>query len=143
MTVSTDFHALVGRLLLGWFFLSQANLRVGQWDAMLLLVQMRHIPLGATLLSLSLVTMLLGGAGIILGWQARLCAAALTLCTLAWVVCAHDFWNLQNAIDRTGDFETFSLGLGLVGGLLLLTGFGPGRFSMDAWTARSAQRENA
>lgn len=121
---------LLGRLLLGWFFLSQAILRVGQWSSAALFVE--GLPLGHLLLSFSLVAMLIGGLGLVLGLQTRACAAILAVCTLGWLLSAHPFWRIGDSAARGADYQVFALGVGLVAGLVLLVAAGPGRWSLDA-----------
>jgi putative oxidoreductase len=139
MSVSKSFLLLLGRALVGWYFVSQAVMRISNWDAMAILVEIKHVPMGQILLTFSLIAMLLGGVTLILGYQARLTAAVLVLCTGAWLLVAHDFWSIHDAVVRDSDYQTFALGIALLGGLLLMMGEGPGRFSLDAMISRQAE----
>ena len=123
--------ALCGRVLLGWFFASQALQRIDEWSAMVILVQMKRVPFGQVSLGLSLIAMFFGSAGVVTGFQTRFSAFALIICTGAWMGIAHDFWTIQDPVVRQAEFLIFSLGISLIGGLLSLIAFGAGRFSFD------------
>lgn len=122
---------LCGRALLGWFFASQALQRIDEWSAMVILVQMKHVPFGQVSLGLSLIAMFFGSAGLVLGFQTRFSALVLAICTGGWALIAHDFWAIQNPIARQADFLIFSLGIAVIGGLLCLVASGGGQFSVD------------
>ena len=47
MSFSEYISPLVGRLVLAWFFLSQALHYAGQWDATVQLMAFRHLPISA------------------------------------------------------------------------------------------------
>lgn len=123
--------ALCGRVLLGWFFASQALQRIEEWNAMVVLVEMKRVPLGQVSLGLSLIAMFFGSAGLVMGFQTRFSAFVLAICTGGWAVIAHDFWTMQNPIARQSDFLIFSLGIAVIGGLLCLFASGGGQLSVD------------
>ncbi len=123
--------ALCGRVLLGWFFASQALQRIDEWSSMVILVQMKRVPFGQVSLGLSLIAMFFGSAGLVMGFQTRFSAFVLAICTSGWVLIAHDFWTIQDPVARQSDFLTFSLGVAVIGGLLCLFASGGGQFSVD------------
>ena len=131
MDALSGLTALLSRILLGWFFVSQAIQRINEWGAMVLLVEAKHVPFGQLSLAMSLIAMFFGSAGIVTGFQTRFSAFALIICTGAWMGIAHDFWTIQDPVVRQGEFLIFSLGISLIGGLLSLIAFGAGRFSFD------------
>ena len=138
MAAINGMTALIGRILLGWFFVSQAVQRINEWGAMVILVEMKHVPLGQVSLAMSLIAMFFGSVGLVTGFQTRFSAFALAICTGAWVAVAHDFWTIQNPIVRQADFLIFSLGVAIIGGLLSFIAFGAGRFSLDGIETQSS-----
>jgi putative oxidoreductase len=130
--------ALGGRVLLGWFFTSQAVQRINEWGAMKILVQTRHIPFGAMLLTLSLLAMFFGSIGLVSGFRTRFSAFVLIICTSAWIGVAHDFWAIQNPIARAADYQIFALGMALIGGLFAFVASGAGQYSADNMARTSA-----
>ena len=131
MDVLSGLTALLSRILLGWFFVSQAIQRVNEWGAMVVLVETKRVPFGQLSLAISLIAMFFGSAGVVTGFQTRFSAFALIICTGAWMGIAHDFWTIQDPVVRQAEFLIFSLGISLIGGLLSLIAFGAGRFSFD------------
>lgn len=123
--------ALLGRILLGWFFISQAVQRINEWRAMIILVEVKRIPLGQVSLAMSLIAMFFGSIGLVTGFQTRFSAFALIVCTGSWIAVVHDFWTIQNPVVRQAEFLIFSLGVAIIGGLLSLIAFGAGPFSLD------------
>jgi len=121
---------MLGRWLLGWFFISEALHRVRDWDAMVILVQLKHVPYGQPLLALAVVAMIFGGSMLFIGFQTRFSVLILALCTIASTGLAHDFWTIRNAAERASDYQDFVLGIAIIGGLLTIAAFGGGRFSI-------------
>jgi len=65
---------------------------------------------------------------IIVGYQARLSALALIGLTVIATLLAHRYWEVP-AAQQFGQAMNFWRNVGLVGGLLLIAAFGPGRFA--------------
>lgn len=99
---------------------------------MVVLVQMKHLPFGTLLLGVAILAMIMGAAGLLVGFQTRFSALVLACCTLGWMLVAHDFWNIDNPLERAADYQTFALGAALTGGLLVLVGRGAGNIAFDA-----------
>ena len=99
---------------------------------MVVLVEMKHVPLGQVSLGLSLIAMFFGSAGLVMGFQTRFSALVLAICTGGWALIAHDFWTVQNPIAQQADFLIFSLGIAVIGGLLGLFASGGGKLSVDS-----------
>jgi putative oxidoreductase len=132
MSFSEYISPLVGRLILAWFFLSEAMAYAGQWDGTIQLMALKNIPLQPLLLALALIVMVLGGLSLIFGFQARYGAVMLFGYTIIVSVAMHDFWLINNAIDRAADYEIFARNMAIAGGLLLLVGMGPGPVAIDS-----------
>ena len=71
-----------------------------------------------------------GGALVLIGFQARLAALALVVLTVLAKLIFHDFWSLAGA-EREMQFINFLKNLSMIGGLLLVVGFGSGPLSLD------------
>jgi putative oxidoreductase len=131
MSFAETFSPLLGRALLAWFFVSQAVDRLQAWDAMIVLLTMRHVPGAPLVLAVGALAMILGGLAVLVGFQTRFSALVLLLCTIGWLAILHDFWHLHDALERAADLQTFALGVALAGGLLVLMGRGAGSFAFD------------
>ncbi len=132
MSFSEYISPLVGRLILAWFFLSEAMAYAGQWDGTIQLMALKNIPAQPLLLALALIVMFLGGLSLVFGFQTRYGAVLLFGYTIIVSVAMHDFWLINNAIDRASDYEIFARNMAIAGGLLLLVGMGPGPVAIDS-----------
>ena len=71
-----------------------------------------------------------GGIALILGWKARIVALALAAFTLVATLVFHRFWEMQpDAVMANTLF--FYKNVGVIGGMLMVFAFGPGKFSID------------
>ena len=132
MSVSERLSPLVGRLVFGWFFLSQVSAYGGDWNGTIALMAFRGIPGGAFLLALTLLLMVMGSISLILGFQARYGALMLFAVTIVATLLLHDYWHITgNRAARAADFELFACNAAIAGGLLMLIGLGPGPVSID------------
>ncbi len=132
MSFSEYISPLVGRLVLAWFFIGEAFVYAAQWDGTIQLMALKGIPVAPLLLALALILMLLGGASLALGFQTRHGALLLFGFTVVVSVAMHDFWKINNAIDRAADYDIFARNMAIAGGLLLLVGMGPGPVAIDS-----------
>lgn len=115
---------LIGRLLLSVIFCTSAMSKSFGWAANVEYVSSRHLPLIPLLLHAALLIEGLGSICLITGFAARLAATALFLYMIPVTVLLHDFMGTQ-----------FQKNLGIMGGLLMIAAFGPGRFALSAASA--------
>jgi len=132
MSFSEYISPLVGRLILAWFFLSQAIFYAGQWDATVQLMAFKGVPVPPVLLMLSLIIIWLGALSLIAGFQTRHGAVLLFGFTIIVSVAMHNFWLIHDAIARGADYEIFARNMAIAGALLLLVGMGPGPVAIDS-----------
>ena len=132
MSFSEYISPLVGRLILAWFFLSQAIFYAGQWDATVQLMALKGIPVAPVLLTLSLIVIFLGGLSLVLGFQTRHGAVLLFGFTIVVSVAMHNFWMVQDRLVRTEEYDLFARNMAIAGALLLLVGMGPGPVAIDS-----------
>lgn len=130
MSLSEYISPLVGRFVLGWYFLSQGWLMGHQWDQTVSGMAARQVPIAPLLLALAIVVMVLGALSLILGYHARHGAMLLFAFVIIAAVLMHGFWNDPGA-TRAADYELFARNMAIAGGLLMIVGLGPGRFAFD------------
>lgn len=131
MSISERISPFLGRLVIAWFFLSEAWWRLNDWEGSVALMHMKHINNAAPLLALSVVVMVLGGVALILGYHTRAGALLLFAFTVIVSMVMHDYWKIADAIDRDADYDLFIRNMAIAGGLLFLVGMGPGPFALD------------
>lgn len=131
MSISEHISPFLGRLILAWFFLSEAWWRLNDWNGTLTLMHMKHIHNATPLLALALVVMVLGGISLVFGYHTRPGALILFGFTVIASALLHDYWKIANAVERGADYDLFIRNMAIAGGLLFLVGMGPGPFALD------------
>ena len=121
----------LGRLVLAWFFLTQAYRYALDWNDTTILLTMKNVPTPPVLLLTALTGIVLGSISLVLGFRTRAGALALFAITIAATVTMHDYWHLRAAAARSADFDIFARNIAIAGGLLMLIGMGSGRFAID------------
>jgi len=131
MNALTTPAALVGRLLLGGFFLyyGLGKFAALQGTAGYIGSVGLPLPMAGAVFAAAIET--LGGLALLLGFQARIAALALAAFTVVATVIFHAFWAVP-ADQAFVQQLMFMKNIGVVGGLLALVAFGAGRFSLDA-----------
>ncbi|MGE0547403.1 MAG: DoxX family protein [Kofleriaceae bacterium] len=96
------------------------------------------IPSADVLVYVAAFIEILGAISILFGFVARLGALGLAIYLIPVTLTFHDFWNFTGAEQKT-QLVNFLKNLTIMGGLLLLTSFGAGRYSIDAALRRPFQ----
>jgi putative oxidoreductase len=127
--------ALFGRILLSAIFLISGFAKITDWSGTAGHMEkagMVAIPLflvGAIVLEIG------GGLSVHLGWFTRIGTVALVVFLVAATLVFHNFWAYDGA-ERTQQMINFMKNLAIMGGLLTLMAFGPGRYSVDGRCCR-------
>jgi putative oxidoreductase len=85
------------------------------------------------LLAAAIVVEVGAGAGIVIGFRTRLMALVLFVFTIVVSFVMHDFWTMSDPELKSVEAQLFAKNMAIAGGLLLLLGFGAGRWSYDSW----------
>lgn len=131
MSFGESIAPLLGRLLLSWFFLSEAYRYADDWSGTTTLLAMKGLPAPGILLFVALAAMVMGGLSLLFGLRTRLGALALFAFTIVATAVMHDYWKLHEAATRQADYDIFVRNLAIAGGLLVLVGLGGGGFALD------------
>ncbi|MDT0595972.1 DoxX family protein [Glaciecola petra] len=130
---------LIGRVLLGLYFLLPGIQKVLQFDTMLAYMTRHEVPFTQMLLVITLVLQIVAGLALISGFKVKVFAFSLAILTLIINFYMHNFWSLPEGGDVARETQNFVKNLGIFAGLMVLSGFGAGAISLDA---RSANRKN-
>ena len=131
MTTRTqDTVALGGRILLAVMFIISGFGKITGFDGTVGYIASKGLPL-PQLVAIGTIAVELGG-GIMLaaGFKARWAALALAVFTLLAAVIFHNFWAAE-AAQKMGQQINFMKNISIVGGMLMVFAFGPGRLSVD------------
>ena len=127
---------VLGRALLGLYFLVPGVMKIMGFDAMLAYMTTHAVPFAAPLLVLTIILQIGSGLALIVGWQTKLAAFLLAGLTLLICVYMHDFWNHYEGGNQQHEMQNFIKNLGIFAGLLILAARGAPRASLDARAAK-------
>jgi putative oxidoreductase len=130
MDARKDVAALVGRVLLALMFVWAGYGKITGYDGTAGFMASVGMPMVGVLLPLTILVELGGGIALIVGWQARWVALALAAFTLVASLIFHNFWAMTGAAVMTNTLF-FYKNVAVIGGMLMVFAFGPGRFSID------------
>lgn len=125
-----DVSRLLGRILLSVIFLWSGFGKITGFAGTAGYMASKGLPMVEVLLALSIVIEIGGALMIILGWKARLAAAALFLWMIPVTLMFHNFWAMppdQVQMQMINFFKN----LAIMGGLLMVLGCGSGPYSVD------------
>ena len=124
------FPVLIARLLLALMFLLAGISKFAGLEGTAGYIASKGLPLPQLLAFASALIEVVGGVMLIVGWQARWAALALAAFTALASVIFHNYWSLP-ADKQMIDQLMFMKNLSVVGGLLMVFGFGAGPLSLD------------
>lgn len=127
----TAFAPLVGRILVAAIFLWSGIGKIGGFAGTLAYMQSKGVLLAEIALVITIIVEIGAALMLILGWKARLGAAALFLWMIPVTLIFHAFWAVPPEEVQMQTIQFFK-NLGLMGAMLLIVGFGSGPYSVDA-----------
>jgi putative oxidoreductase len=131
VSAHSDSLLLVARLFLAEVFLYSGVVKLVGWQAAIAEFDLLGVPLPVPAVAATVAVQLLGGLAIALGWQFRAAAAVLAAFAVVATLIGHPFWAFAG-VEFQRHLTTALEHLAIVGGFLLLTITGPGRFSLQA-----------
>jgi putative oxidoreductase len=111
---------VVGRSLLGLYFIGPGVSKVFDFASTLALMRMKGVPFSLFLLPLTIAIQLLGGIFLILGKNLRLTAFMLFGLTIFINIFIHNFWALNGDPSQAHEMQNFVKNLAIAAGLLVL-----------------------
>jgi putative oxidoreductase len=130
MKNQTDAMALVGRILLGLIFVLSGFQKLTGFSGVAAGIAGKGLPMPEVLAVLSVAIELGAGLLLLVGWKARWAALLLFLFTIPITLVFHNFWAMEGAEAAMNEIH-FMKNVSIMGGMLLVAAFGPGRYSVD------------
>lgn len=127
--------ALIGRLALAAIFFVSGSAKLADVAGTAGYMSAVGLPFPETLAMFAGVAEILGALSLAFGALTRVGALGLILFLIPTTLLFHGFWALEGDAQRM-ELGQFLKNLGIVGGLLLLISFGPGRYSIDSLLRR-------
>ncbi len=131
MTMIENACLLIGRFLLGMYFILPGIGKITGFDTTASYMQEHNVPFIPVLLVLTIVIQLSLGGAIILGFKGKFAAFVLAGLTLVISLFMHNFWDYSEGMERNHETQNFFKNMGIMAGLLVVAGVGTGRFSLD------------
>lgn len=113
---------LLGRSLLGLYFIVPGITKITGFAAMAAYMQSHNVPLIQPLLVLTIVLQIGCGSCLLLGWRAPLMAFVLAGLTLVISVFMHNFWIMEEGMQRAHEMQNFIKNMAIMAGLLYVAG---------------------
>lgn len=130
MRGNLDALAMVGRVLLAVMFIYSGFGKITGFERTAGYIASKGLPLPEVLAGIAVAIELLGGIALVIGFKTRLVALAFAVFLIVITPIFHNFWNALPA-DAMSQQLNFMKNLTILGGMLVLAAFGPGRFSAD------------
>ena len=111
---------IVGRTLLGLYFIGPGLSKVFEFTAILALMRIKGVPFSSVLLPLTIFIQLIGGMFLILGKNLRLASFILFGLTICINIFIHNFWALNGDPSQAHETQNFIKNLAIAAGLLVL-----------------------
>jgi putative oxidoreductase len=100
-----------------------------EWNTTVHMLKIIGIPAAPLALGIATVIELLGGLALLLGLYTRVSAAIMFLYLIPVTLIMHNFWSV-GPLQMSIQLVNFLKNLAIMGGLAVLAGYGPGRYSI-------------
>ena len=115
-----DISILVGRSLLGLYFLGPGLAKIFNYSNYVAVMQENQVPLTLVALPVVILIQVIGGVMLILNLNVKVSALALFITTIVINIYIHDFWTLAEGISKAHETQNFVKNLAICAGLLVL-----------------------
>ncbi len=126
-----EWGPLVGRVMVSTIFLMSGLMKIGNFVGTSGYMAKMGVPMSDIALAVTIIVEVGGAAMIIVGWNARLGAAALFLWMVPVSLMFHAFWAVPQAQMQT-QMAMFMKNLAMMGAMLMIMAFGSGAKSLKA-----------
>ncbi len=130
MNATSDALSLIGRIFLAVIFLVSGFGKIGGFEGLLGAIASKGLPMPQVFAIATIVIEVGAGLMLVFGWKARWAAFLLAVFTAIVTFFFHNFWAVPKAQEYMEQIN-FMKNLALIGGLLFVMAFGPGRLSID------------
>ncbi len=128
--VVTKFGPVLGRCMVALIFLLSGIGKISAFQGTAGYIASKGVPMAEVALVITIAIEIGGALMLILGWKARLGAAALFLWLIPVSLMIHNFWDMSGQeymINRI----MFLKNVAIMGAMLYIMAYGSGRYSLD------------
>jgi len=115
-----DISILIGRSLLGLYFLGPGIAKVFNYSNYVAVMQENEVPLTLVALPIVILVQVIGGLMLILNQNVKFSALLLFATTIVINFYIHDFWTLADGLSKSHETQNFVKNLAICAGLLVL-----------------------
>jgi len=126
---------LIGRGLLGLYFILPGISKITGFAATSEYMAAHGVPLISVLLVVTIVIQIGGGLALMFGFKTQLVAFVLAGLTLVISIFMHNFWVMEEGLERNHEVQNFVKNLAIMAGLLYVAGARLGPRVSDANSA--------
>ncbi len=113
---------LTGRALLGLYFVVPGVMKVLNFDGTAQYMAAHGMILVPVFLALTIVIQIAGGVSLAVGYRQQAIAFVLAGLVLVINLVMHDFWTMEEGLQRAHETQNFIKNLAIMAGLLVLAG---------------------
>lgn len=140
-SATTGFVSLVGRALFTVAFLASVPAHFGPVDVGFAVAA--GVPFAKQVVPVLGVVMLVASIGVLLGYRTKLSAWILVLFLVPVTLTMHNFWHAKDAMLAGIQRGMFIRNVSIIGGGLIMSQFGGGRWSLDALRKSGRSRRDS
>ncbi len=134
---------LVGRVLVGFYFLVMGMNHFGNLEGMTQMVAEVGLPAPAVAVIVSGILLVIAGMSFIIGYHPPLGVLAAGLFLVPVTLVIHDFWAIEDPVARQQELTTFLRNVGLLGSVLVFLAIPrPWPMSLDRFIQRRRFEKN-
>jgi putative oxidoreductase len=137
MQLAQNTCLLLGRFLMGAYFVLPGLQKIFQYEVMTNYMLAQNVPATAILLPITILLQITLGLAIIVGFKGQISAFILAGLTLVISIYMHNFWAMEEGVQRVHEMQNFIKNMAIMSGLLMVSSIGTGRFSLDNRSAKS------
>lgn len=130
MAANNATYLLIARITMGVLFIVPAIRQIMTYAGTAKYFASLGFPAPEAMVVIAVIIELVAGAMLIVGWRTRWAAWALIVYVIIATAMAHRFWQFPEA-QQFNQLNHFLKNLAIIGGLLYIISFGPGRLSVD------------
>jgi len=121
--LSSDFDKhiyITGRVLIGLYFLIPGIFKILSFSEYIQIVTINDVPFPSLSLIIVIMCQLIFGSSIILGRFLKVASIVLALNVVLFNFYIHDFWNINDVINKNHEIQNFIKNSAIIAGLLVL-----------------------
>lgn len=124
---------LVGRIMLATIFLMSAlGNKIPKFNDVAGYMASEGVPMPKLLLAGAIVFLIAGSLSIVVGFKARIGAALLFVFLMLATYFFHDFWTIEDAMQKQNEMIQFMKNMALMGAMTMIIANGAGPMSLDS-----------